>query len=105
MIDPQAKPGPYIKLLALVVVLGLLSALVTFAFMALVHQGTGLIWEQAARTLGLDPRLFTVLVCTFGGLLVGLLVKLFGDHNAIFAELIRESAKPGASTTATPPGS
>ena len=49
MIDPQAKPGPYIKLLALVVVLGLLSALVTFVFMALVHLGTGAIWEQAAR--------------------------------------------------------
>ena len=41
MIDPQAKPGPYIKLLALVVVLGLLSALVTFAFMALVQRGHG----------------------------------------------------------------
>ena len=38
MIDPQAKPGPYIKLLALVVVLGLLCALVTFTFMALVHK-------------------------------------------------------------------
>ena len=54
MIDPQAKPGPYIKLLALVVVLGLISALITFAFMALVHQGTGLIWEQAAQALGMD---------------------------------------------------
>jgi len=79
MIDPQAKPAAYIKLLALVVVLGLICALVTFAFMALVHQGTGLIWEQAARALGLDTRLFTVLVCTLGGLLVGLLVKLFGE--------------------------
>ena len=95
MIDPQAKPGPYIKLLALVVVLGLLSALVTFAFMALVHQGTHLVWEQAASAVGLDPRLFTVLVCTLGGLLVGLLVKLFGDHNAIFAELMREFGKTG----------
>ena len=88
MIDPQAKPGPYIKLMALVVVLGLISALVTFAFMALVHQGTSLVWEQTAQALGIDPRLFTVLVCTIGGLLVGLLVKLFGDHNAIFADLM-----------------
>ena len=95
MIDPQAKPGPYIKLLGLVVVLGLLSALVTFAFMALVHQGTGLIWEQAARALGLDPRLFTVLVCALGGLVVGLLVKLFGDHSGIFAEVMREFGKTG----------
>ena len=95
MIDPQAKPGPYIKLLALVVVLGLLSALVTFAFMALVHVGTGAIWEQAAQALGMDTRLFTVLICSIGGLLVGLLVKLFGDHNAIFAELMQEFGKTG----------
>ena len=95
MIDPQARLAPYLKLLALVVVLGLISALVTFAFIALVHQGTGLIWEQAALALGMNPRLFTVLVCTVGGLLVGLLVKLFGDHNAIFAELMREFGKTG----------
>jgi len=95
MIDPQARPGPYIKLLALVALLGLLCALITFGFMALVHQGTGLIWEQAALALGLDPRLFTVLVCTIGGLLVGLLVKLFGDHNAIFADLMLEFGKTG----------
>ena len=95
MIDPQARPAAYIKLMALVVVLGLISALVTFAFVALVHQGTGLIWEQAAETLGIDPRLFTILVCSVGGLVVGLLVKLFGDHNAIFAELMLEFGKTG----------
>ena len=95
MIDPQARLAPYVRLLALVVVLGLISALVTFAFMALVHQGTQLIWEQAALMLGVDPRLFTVLVCAVGGLLVGLLVKLFGDHNAIFAELMLEFGQTG----------
>jgi H+/Cl- antiporter ClcA len=81
--------------MALVAVLGLISALVTFAFMALVGVGTGAIWEQAAAALGMDVRLFTVLVCTLGGLLVGLLVKLFGDHNAIFAELMLEFGKTG----------
>ncbi len=95
MIDPQARPAAYIKLLALVVVLGLLSALVTFAFMALVHQGMALVWERAAEALGIDPRLFTVLVCTLGGLAVGLLVKRFGDHNAIFADLMLEFGKTG----------
>jgi H+/Cl- antiporter ClcA len=73
----------------------LISALVTFAFMALVHAGTGAIWEQAAAALGMDTRLFTILVCTLGGLAVGLLVKLFGDHNAIFAELMLEFGKTG----------
>ena len=104
MIDPQAKPGPYVKLLALVVLLGLISALITFAFMALVHQGTGLIWEQAALALGMDARLFTILVCTLGGLAVGLLVKLFGDHSGIFAEVMREFGKTGRFDYRNAPG-
>jgi H+/Cl- antiporter ClcA len=95
MIDPQARPAAYIKLLALVVVLGLISALITFAFVALVHQGTALVWERAAQALGIDSRLFTLLVCALGGLAVGLLVKRFGDHNAIFAELMLEFGKTG----------
>ena len=95
MIDPQARPAPYIKLLALVILLGLISALVTFTFIALVHQGTRLVWEQTALVVGIDPRLFTILVCALGGLLVGLLVKFFGDHNAIFAELMQEFGRTG----------
>ena len=43
----------------------------------------------------MDPRLFTFIVCVIGGLLVGLLVKLFGDHNAIFSELMQEFGKSG----------
>ena len=43
MIDPQARPAPYIRLMALVILLGLISALVTFTFMAFVHQGTQLL--------------------------------------------------------------
>jgi H+/Cl- antiporter ClcA len=95
MIDPQAKPGAYIKLLALVVLLGLISALITFAFIALVHEGTYLLWTEAAQALGLDPRLFTLLVCAGGGLLVGLLVKFFGDHSGIFAEVMLEFGQTG----------
>jgi H+/Cl- antiporter ClcA len=104
MIDPQARPAPYIKLMALVVLLGLISALVTFVFVALVHQGTYLLWEQAAQALGVDTRLFTVLVCAIGGLLVGLLVKLFGDHNAIFADLMLEFGKTGRFDYRNAPG-
>lgn len=95
MIDPRAKPKSYFRLMVLVALLGVVSALVTFAFVALVHEGTRLIWEQTALALGIDLRLFTMLVCTIGGLLVGLLVKLFGDHNAIFAELMQEFGRTG----------
>jgi H+/Cl- antiporter ClcA len=72
--------------------------------MALVHAGTGAIWEQAAQALGLDTRLFTVLICTLGGLLVGLLVKLFGDHNGIFAELMLEFGRTGRFDYRNAPG-
>ena len=34
--------------------LGLISALVTFVFVALVHQGTALVWERAAQALGIE---------------------------------------------------
>ena len=104
MIDPQARPGPYIKLLALVALLGLISALVTFVFITLVHHGTFLLWTEAAQALGMDQRLFTLLVCTLGGLLVGLLVKLFGDHSGIFAEVMSEFGKSGRFDYRNAPG-
>jgi H+/Cl- antiporter ClcA len=104
MIDPQAKSAAYIKLLAFVALLGAASALITIVFMAFVQQGTALIWEQTAAMLGVDPRLFTVLVCTIGGLLVGLLVKLFGDHNGIFAEVMQEFGKTGRFDYRNAPG-
>src|SRR5512139_3859724 len=95
MIDPQAKPKPYLRLMVMVALLGVVSAVVTFIFMALVHQGTHVVWVQTAELVGLEPPLFTLLVCTLGGLLVGLLVKIFGDHNAIFAELMQEFGRTG----------
>ena len=104
MIDPQAQFKPYLKLLGLVILLGVAVAVMTFAFMAIVHQGTALLWETVAEELELDPRLFTVLVCTFGGLLVGLLVKHFGDHNGIFAEVMQEFGKTGRFDYRNAPG-
>src|SRR4030095_16325625 len=95
MIDTQANPKAYGRLMALVALLGLISALVTFVFIVLVDGSMARLWERAALALGLDPRLFTLLVCTLGGLLVGLLVNYFGDHNAIFSELMQEFGKTG----------
>ena len=95
MIDPQAKLKPYLRLMALVILLAIVSAVITFVFIVIQNMGIYLIWEQARLASGLDARLFTLLVCTVGGLLVGLLVKFFGDHNAIFAELMQEFGKTG----------
>ena len=60
---------------SMVALLGVVSAGITFAFMALVHQGTHVIWVQTAEAVGLDSAMFTLLVCTLGGLLIELLLK------------------------------
>jgi H+/Cl- antiporter ClcA len=104
MIDPRVNPKSYLRLMALVILLGLVSALITFLFITLVHQGTSVIWEKAAQALGISMPLFTLLVCTFGGLLVGLLVKLFGDHSGIFFEVMREFGKTGRFEYRNAPG-
>ena len=48
MMDAQARPRSDLRRLILVGLIGIVSALVTFAFMALVIQVTNLIWKQAA---------------------------------------------------------
>lgn len=95
MIDTQANPRAYLRLMALIALLGIVSAVITFVFIVFVNGSIALVWEQAALALGVDIRLFTLLVCTTGGLLVGLLVKIFGDHNAIFSELMQEFGRTG----------
>ena len=66
MIDPQARPKPYLRLMALVSVLGLVSALVTFTFVALVDRGTPRFGNKLPRhsvsILGCSPSLFVPLV-------------------------------------------
>lgn len=95
MMGSPAGLKSYLRLMALVALLGIVSAGITFLFLVVVNTGSNLLWEQALPAIGLDPRLFTFLVCVLGGLLVGLLVKLFGDHNAIFSELVQEFGRTG----------
>ncbi len=90
MNEERIQPRPYLKLLLLTAVLGLVSAVMTFVFVVLVNAGQVLIWEQAAAASGVAVPIFTIVVCTLGGLLVGVLVKVFGDHSGIFAEMIAE---------------
>ncbi len=95
MSQERIQPRLYLKLLFLAAVLGLVSALITFIFLVLVHVGQTLIWEQAAQAVGVSTPVFTLVICTLGGLLVGVLVKIFGDHSGIFAEMMAEFGKTG----------
>lgn len=104
MIDPQAKVGAYAKLLALAALLGVIAAVITFGFVVVVNLGTQLLWEQAAPASGLPAPLLIVSICTLGGLLVGLLVRTFGDHNGIFADVLKEFGATGRFDYRNAPG-
>lgn len=95
MNDEPIQPVPYLKLLLLAALLGLISAGITFGFMALVNGGQSLVWQEAAAAVGLSAPIFTLLICTIGGLLVGVLVRTFGDHTGIFAEMMAEFGRNG----------
>jgi H+/Cl- antiporter ClcA len=100
----QIEPGPYLKLLVLAALLGLISAAITFAFQRGVHVGQILVWRRAAHATGLSAPVFTVGVCGLGGLLVGVLVKSFGDHSGIFAEMMTEFGRTGRFNYRSAPG-
>jgi H+/Cl- antiporter ClcA len=104
MSQEKIRARLYLKLLTLAAVLGLISTVITFVFMVLVHQGQTLIWEQAAQTLGVSTPVLTLVVCALGGLLVGALVKLFGDHSGIFAEMMTEFVRIGRFNYRRAPG-
>jgi H+/Cl- antiporter ClcA len=95
MSQERIQPRPYLKMMLLAAVLGVASAVITFIFVVLVHAGQTIVWEQIARSVGLSTPVFTLLVCTLGGVLVGVLVKIFGDHSGIFAELMMEFGYTG----------
>jgi H+/Cl- antiporter ClcA len=104
MIDTQEKPKLYLRLMGMVFLLGIASALVTFIFIALSNQAISVVWEQGIKASGLDPRLYTFLACSLGGLAVGLLVKVFGDHEGIFFKLMREFGETGRFKYQNAPG-
>ena len=101
---PRIEPRSYLKLLLLSALLGLISAMITFFFQGLVRAGQGVVWARAAQAAGLPAPIFTLIVCALGGLLVGMLVKIFGDHSGIFAEMMTEFGRTGRFNYRRAPG-
>jgi len=93
----RTEAGPYLKLLLLAALLGIISAEITLAFQNLVRIVQVLVWRRAASV-------FTLVVCAFGGLMVGMLVRTFGDHSGIFAEMMTEFGRTGRFNYRRAPG-
>jgi len=75
-----------------------LAGVVTLVFLTLTHLGVEFIWHTLPGLVGAAGAatpLFIFAVATTGGLIVGVLVRIFGDQPALFAELLAEFAKTG----------
>jgi hypothetical protein len=86
MIDPQANPKSYLRLMTLAALLGIVSAVVTFAFIALVNQGIDLIWERASRSISsFESRVyvrFSLFICLFE-------IRMIGDFHLFMCPFSR----------------
>ena len=54
MIDTQANPRSYIKMMVVVTLLGIATAVMTFLFIAISNQGIDVIWKQALQPFGIS---------------------------------------------------
>ena len=95
MATERIQPRPYVKLLLLAGLVGFVGAGITFAFMWVVQEAAHLIWASAEDGSDVWRPIFTVLICAVAGIIVGVLVKVFGDHSGIFAELMQDFGRTG----------
>ena len=78
--------------------IGAMAGVLTLAFLRLLYFGIEFVWTTLPALVGLTgdlSPLFIFAVAVTGGLTVGLLVRLFGDQPALFAELMAEFGKTG----------
>jgi H+/Cl- antiporter ClcA len=68
----------YIRLVLWVAVMAVPAALLTLIYLALYKSGTSLVWETLPETLNISRPVYTILVATLGGLLVGLGLRYLG---------------------------
>lgn len=67
------------KLILFCAVLGAVSGAVLWAFLRVVHIGTVLLWDRLPDAVA-APVWYPVVVCTLGGVIIGLFRKRFGDY-------------------------
>ena len=82
----------YIRLLLWIVALAIPTGVVTVVYLGIYHEGENLYHELAA-TMGAPVWLFTILVATLGGLLVGLGLRFLGEHRSEDDKLDRQIAE------------
>ena len=68
------------KLTVFCLIIGAVVGAIIWTFLKAMALGIGFVWETLPQQIGLPILTYTVVVCTFGGLLIGLFRKKFGDY-------------------------
>jgi len=66
------------KLLLLCALIGAVSGLIFWLFLLVLNLGTQLLWEKIPE--GSAFRLYPLVICAAGGLIIGIFRKFFGDY-------------------------
>ncbi len=91
----QISHKSYVRLLLWLVGLSIPIGLLTVGYLWFIHYGQE-VYHHLAISLGVPSWLFTILVATLGGLIVGLGLRFLGSHNDLgsFEEQIAEGRVP-----------
>lgn len=84
----------FYQLLLYAVLLGALVGLATSAFLLIEHGLTDLIWEKIPERIG-TFALYSLVICTLGGLLVGLCQRFLGDYPKPMREALEDVRTEG----------
>ena len=68
----------YIRLIAWIVLMAVPVAILTLIYLVFYKGGSQLVWETIPDTLNISRPVYTIVVATLGGLLVGLCLKYLG---------------------------
>jgi H+/Cl- antiporter ClcA len=84
----------FYQLIAYAIILGAVVGLATALFLIVEHWLTDLIWEELPHRTG-ETFLYALIVCTIGGLLVGLSQQFLGDYPKPMQEALEEVRTSG----------
>jgi H+/Cl- antiporter ClcA len=84
----------FYQLILYAIVLGTVVGLATAVFLLIEHWLTELIWEEIPHRLG-EFSLYALVVCTVGGLLVGLCQHFLGDYPKPMREALEDVRTQG----------
>lgn len=83
-----------LKLIVFIAIIGAVAGLVFWMFLWLINILTELIWQKIPDAAGNTPY-YALIVCTVGGLIIGVLRKLLGDYPQGMTEVIGIVKKTG----------